>query len=171
MISARARAHIYKHFATWRTAVEFRCIGIARPEARARTRGTQRYPVTLSLPPPPPPSHEFAYWDALLCGRRRELLWSTCRGNTEGWKSCWPLSCCYFLQHGVNIAGSLADRLLQPAARLHGSAESLASGNRPKSVQSQDFFSNYFYTLNNTHMHVQELQYCKPARAARGGGI
>ena len=33
-----------------RTAVEFRCIGIARPEARARmrTQGRQRYPVTLT---------------------------------------------------------------------------------------------------------------------------
>ena len=28
---------------------EFRYIGIARPEAHARTRGTQRYPVTLRL--------------------------------------------------------------------------------------------------------------------------
>ena len=46
MISARARAYI--NISLRRTAVEFRCIGIARPEARACTRGTQRYPVTLS---------------------------------------------------------------------------------------------------------------------------
>ena len=24
----------------------------------------------------------------------RELLRSTCRGSTEGWKSCWPRTCC-----------------------------------------------------------------------------
>ena len=43
MISARA--HISLHDVS---AFEFRCIGIARPEALARTRGTQRYPVTLT---------------------------------------------------------------------------------------------------------------------------
>ena len=46
MISARVRAYINISLHDV-SAFEFRCIGIARPEARARTRGTQWYPVTL----------------------------------------------------------------------------------------------------------------------------
>ena len=41
----------------------------------------------LAVKPPPTNSHTEIN-EALLCGRRRELLRSTCRGSTEGWKSC-----------------------------------------------------------------------------------
>ena len=43
------RAHINISLHDLRTsAFKFRCIGIVRPEARACTCGTQRYPVTLT---------------------------------------------------------------------------------------------------------------------------
>ena len=71
--------------------------------------------LAVEPPPPPPTNLHTEINEALLCGRRRELLRSTCRGSTEGWKSCWPYTS-FFLQ---NIAGSLAARLLPLAARLH----------------------------------------------------
>ena len=74
----------------------------------------------------------------------------------------------YMLQ---NIAGSLAARLRPPAAT--------ASGNRPRSAKKAKTSSQaIFYTLDtqiqlfytcNTRTRA-ELQYGKPARAARGGG-
>ena len=75
----------------------------------------------------------------------------------------------YMLQ---NIAGSLVARLRPPAA---------TAGNRPRSAKkaktsSQTIFYmldtqiQLFYTVLAKRVHVQELQYRKPARAARGGG-
>ena len=77
----------------------------------------------------------------LLCGIRRELLRSTCRGSTE---SCWPRTCCHFLR---NIGGSLTARLLPPAARLHGRIMCRITGlKKPSEIseKGQDQFSNYF---------------------------
>ena len=44
----------------------------------------------LAVKPPPHPTNSRTLW----CGRRRELLRLTCCDSTEGWKSCWPRTCC-----------------------------------------------------------------------------
>ena len=136
------------------------------------------------LSPPPPTNLRTEINEALLCGRRRELLRSTCRGSTEGWKSCWPHMLPFFLQNIV----LQPDSSHRPRDQGRMTCRILASGNCPRSAKTSS--QTTFYTLNtrllharytistrlihdfytrNT-LHVQELQYRKPARAARGGG-
>ena len=114
------------------------------PEKRGGGGVTTRTCTFASqLTPHPPMNSRTEIIEALLCGRRRELLRSTCRGSTEGWKSCWPRTCCHFMR---NIAGSLAARLLPPAARLHGRMTCRIIGLRKPSKMSEkgrDQFSNY----------------------------
>ena len=141
------------------------------------TTRTCGFTSQLSPPPPHPSNSRTEINEALLCGRRRELLRSTCCGSTEGWKSCWPRTCCRFLQ------SSLTARLLPPAARLHGRMMCRITGLRKPSKISdkgQDQFSNYFlharYT-NTTLLHLQHAYTCKNCstanrfeRSAGGGG-
>ena len=63
-------------------------------EGGGRNNEDMRFRLAIKPPPPPPPTHPCTEIDeALLCSRR-ELLRSTCRGSTEGWKSHWPRTCC-----------------------------------------------------------------------------
>ena len=96
----------------------------------------------LAVKPPPLPRIRVEINEALLCSRRRELLRSTCRGS--------------ILKDGrvvghVHVAifckNSIAARLLQPAARLHGRMTCRIAGLREPSEISekgQDQISNYF---------------------------
>ena len=100
--------------------------------------------------------------EALLCSRRRELLRLTCRGSTEGWKSCWPRTCCHFLQQVV----SQPDSSHWPRDYTAGTrTELLASGNRPRSVKKAKTSSQtIFYTLDT---RVQLLYTCNTRTHAR----
>ena len=107
--------------------------------------------------------------EALLCGRR-ELLQSTCHGSIKGWKSCWPRTCCQFLQ---NKTGSLAARLLSLAAMAGWRPQETIRDQWKKSRPVLKLFSTcliheYSSSTFATRAHVQ---YHKPARAARGGCV
>ena len=136
------------------------CTSTKKREGRVTTR-TCAFASQLSPPPPPPTNLCTEIDEALLCGRRRELLRSTCRGSTEGWKSCWPRTCCHSLQ---NIAGNLAARLLPPAAGLHGRMTCRITGLRKPSEISekgQNQFSKYL-------LHALQLLYtCNTRTRAR----
>ena len=72
----------------------------------------------------------------------------------------------------IIIAGSLAARLLLPAARLHGRMTCRITGLRNYDRKPSEI-SEKGHTQSSTlatRVHVQELHYRKPARAARRGG-
>ena len=83
------------------------------PGKREGGRGVTMRTCAFALQLSPPPSHIFTYCDrqsSVVCGR------STCRGSTEGWRSCrlHIRTCCYFLKNTAGTCSCIA-RLLPPA--------------------------------------------------------
>ena len=131
------------------------------------------YHATMPLSPPPPTN---SHTEMLCCVVEDEKSFDQhAMAVLKDRRVVGHFTCCYFLQ---NIAGSLASRLLPPAARLNGSAESLASGNpseiRPGPVLklfSTRLIHEYNSSTLATCVHMcKNCSSCKPAGAARAGG-
>ena len=89
------------------------------------------------LSPPPPTNSHTEINKTLLCSRRRDLFRSTCHGSTEGWKSCWPRTCCHFFCKTQQVV-SQPDSSHRPRDSQQDDAQNHwlhASGNCPRSVK------------------------------------
>ena len=142
------------------------CPPFLRPTSKKK-RGegvTRTCAFASQLSPPHPTNLRTEINEALLWGGRRELLRSTC--------AVAVLKATYvaiFWQVSLVSQPDSSHRLQRLDDGLRKPSEI--------SEKSQDQFSNYFlhawYTVSSTlatHVHVQELQHRKPARAARRGG-